>query len=210
MKTVQVNVYNYNELSDIAQQKAKSANYEAELDLEFDSFSSCATEKLLADYGIEAGVYYSLCYQQGDGLHFVTENILTEEIVRKLVEDYIEIGHKERAKELGKALLDLKIEIKTRHSTRHYEYASATDVEVPDAEEVIDTLKSELPEQFGSLPEKFLETDYNYFMNKLSILYLDICKTLETEGYMCYDNADKAAEEDVAEHLYYEDGSLYE
>ena len=83
MKQVSVTVYEYDELPAKVQEKLKNEATEFLINGNFEAFNEWAPEYLNSEYGIKAEIFYSLSYCQGDGLHFITDDFLTDKALEE-------------------------------------------------------------------------------------------------------------------------------
>lgn len=185
------NIYNFEELDEKAKEKVKEKMRETIINLRFMVLQDDLKEILFNDYKIEADVYYSLGYSQGDGLHFVTDNLLSDYVINEIKKELTATE-----KRMFSILLkNEEITAFTKHFNNFYEYASKYDVK---------------------LNCYFKESEYKNNLidkieNRIQNIYLSICNKLEKIGYNCYNVTD----EDVAEEIkankleFYDNGLIY-
>lgn len=201
MKEVIVKVYEFKELSDTAKQKLTQSCIEQIVDEHFEAFAEYLPEYMKETYGVaDAQFGYSLSYQQGDGLHFNTEQFLTEQVAKK-----IEEGLTTREQYIFTKARENGMKIRCKSSVHHYEYANINDVEVLDTADDADYLAEENADI--SLREATLL--FNKVEKLARNLYMDICKELEKSGYSQYNVSEEEVNERLDEVLYFEDGRIY-
>lgn len=199
MKKVLVTVYDFDELSKSCQEHIKEQIASELIDENFDVFNYFAKYDILADkYGIEGDVYYSLAYQQEDGLHFVTEDLLTPAIQKLILA-------KETEYPIQKLFDYFKLygyRVLIKHTNNRYEYASKSDVQFPDVDTTDFALEANISDS--------LAEDTCYFVeNAIRDIYLTICAELEKLGYKSYDVSDDDVLEFARSQQYYADGRIY-
>ena len=162
-------VYEYVELNDDAKQKAFEKVSEMIIDDRFEWLKADLEDELNYKWKIDdAEVFYSLSYSQGDGLHFITSDLLTTPVVEEV---------KKHLTEADASLFDMLLpdaSCYTKHDNNFYEYASKYDVRCEWCDE------DEYDADAISRIEKAIES-----------VYLSICNRLEKIGYDCYDVNDE-------------------
>lgn len=210
MKRVEVKVYEFNELSDPIKHKLMEREYESQVDVNFEVFGSNAEDDLANSLGIEAKVYYSLGYQQGDGLHFVTNRLLTTRF-REDVEAYLPT--KEAVTHFRELCATNEFSAKTRSSVNRYEYASARDVRFSLEDREFDaTDPCELIEYLSDLcglSRDEAKSSVLEIIRGIQQAYLNLCAQLEKRGYQCYDVPPEQLVESLSDFYYYPDGRVY-
>lgn len=195
MKQVSVTVYEYDELSERVQEKLKNDATEFLVNSNFEAFNEWGPEFLNEQYGIKAEIFYSLSYCQGDGLHFITDDFLTDKALEEFSKQP-EVVLDKRLVEILKKYRAEGYKVRTRHNGNHlYEYSTERDVEFDD------DFRMEL-----SIEE---EGVFSEAREALSKFYLSICKNLETCGYGQYEVDEDVLREELTSTLYYSDGRVY-
>lgn len=196
MKQVSVTVYEYGELPAKVQEKLKREATEFLIDGNFEAFNEWAPDYLNREYGINAQVYYSLSYCQGDGLHFITDDLLSDKFLEEFSKQPNVITNP-RFVRILKKYKEEGYKVRTRHNGNHlYEYSTARDVEVDD------DFESELSvDEFAA---------FEGACEQLSKFYLSICSNLEKCGYNQYDVDEEVLNGVLTDSLYYSDGRIYE
>lgn len=194
------NVYNYEELSKEAKEKAFKLLEEVIIDGRFSWLEEFLTDELREAYGIDGRISYDLSYSQGSGLSFDCDEFLTKKTI-----DILKEGLNEKESDI---LLKLWQEgsVNTKNGGR-YAYASGYQVYInEDMIEGIDPLKDITSEE-----DKKLFNAFHVVRVKIIKLYLSICGELEKQGYKVYE----VSEEDVIEDClnnditFFEDGRIF-
>ena len=194
MKTVKVNVYQFEELNDKAKDKVRSLYYEWS-DLE--QWNEDAKEQIESAGFVDPELIYSLSYCQGDGLSFKAAG-LTEEKQKEILCSLLGPGKEKRAQ----IIIDsgaLAIELKG--NSGHYAFSSRHDVD-------------------AYLDSYFNEDDHIYLYNLIcdfnDVLesdYINLCSQLEAQGYneIEYQQSDEYITEEVEanERFFTIDGELF-
>ena len=196
MKQVSVTVYEYDELPAKVQEKLKNEATEFLINSNFEAFNEWGPEYLNSEYGIKAEIFYSLSYCQGDGLHFITDDFLTDKALEEFSKQP-EVVLDKRLVEILKKYRAEGYKVRTRHNGNHlYEYSTARDVEFDDDfEEDLVKEEVEVYEKATQLFAKF---------------YLTICSNLEKCGYNQYEVDEEVLRDILTDSLYYSDGRIYE
>lgn len=165
MKTISINLYSFNELSEEAKQKAIDKWYEYE---DFPGFYNDLTESLKSKYPefLNPVLSYSLSYCQGDGLSFKADKYT------KLKELFIEVLGP--GKEKTAALLANNCTQILKGNTGRYCYASRSD---------IDLYLENYTSSINCTNTNNIDTVIEKVRIKLEDIYLSACKDIEKEGY---------------------------
>lgn len=185
MKTIEIQLYKFEELSEEAQQNAiekwRNDTY-ANGDSLFWFAESC--KDYLCDLGfINPDVQYSLSYSQGDGLSFSAEGYtrLKETFLKYLGEHHITIAN---------YLID-NCSLKIKGNTGHYCYAHRSDIdlyleisgnqETPLIDELIESVQRDITDE-----------------------YIAACRVLENDGYsqIEYEQSDEYITETLINNEY--------
>ena len=198
MKTIELNIYNFEELSEEAKQYAieKHRAYEYEHGEPLMFFSETYNEKF-SEAGFEGTeIQYSLSYSQGDGLSFSAENYDKLELL------YLEVLGKGKEK-TAKVLAENTV-VKLTGNTGHYCYAHTNQVDLY-FEHYTSAINCENIDNIESVQGQVL--------NKLTTIYMDLCKELEKIGYeqIEYYQSDEAIKETLIanEYEFLEDGKRF-
>ena len=194
MKTIEITLYKFNELSKDAQQNAIS-NYRANQWANGDNlyfFSENCTE-VLKDMGfINPTVQYSLSSSQGDGLSFSSDGYSK---LRDIVLGVLGAHHPKIAD-----FITNNISLTIKGNTGNYCYASRTDIDV------------ELG-FYGNNETPLINDAISMVQERLTDIYMDACKELEKDGYdeIEYEDSDEFISESLIANEYHftEDGELY-
>jgi hypothetical protein len=208
-------VYEYNELSKEAKEVAFKKIEESIVDNRFEFLSSDFQEDIYYQYGIVAKFYYDLSYNQGDGLSFVTDTLITlpfvavvkEELrLKKLPEDTID--------SVIQLMKDSKIEASTKITNHHYAYASKNQVTVTyrgfeDYHEL--TVEDIQSLKLNSKTEADIEGFFQVLEDCIAESYMKITFEYEKKGYDVYE----VSEEDIIDYCqsygitFYESGRIF-
>ena len=206
MKQVTINVYEYSELPAYIQEKLKNREIEYLVDENFANFNTLAPEELGERYGIDAKVYYSLAYQQGDGLHFHTANFFTEQVITEILKNFNSTKEEfQNIQKLANLLGSEEFGIPITGKSRHYEYCTPNDIDFPDEDDVEEAYRELYPADM-----EFNVKDCYAEIQKYAIqFYSTLCNELEVTGYESYDVTDEQLNESLNSRYYYEDGRYY-
>lgn len=196
MKTISVNLYSFDELSEAAKQvaieKRRQSKYECDYLLE--CFSDDATGKIIEAGFEDPKLSYSLNNCQGDGLSFKASNYDKE----KLIELFKKHLGPNKEKTIDLILDYLSIEIKG-NTGNHYCYASKNDIEL-----IFEYYNSEVPN---------IEDIIAAVESDLKDIYMNLCDELEKQGYeeIEYQFSDECITEDIQanEYEFTEEGHVY-
>lgn len=167
MKTIEVKIFEFRELSKEAQQKAIKKEMEhAYKFLSLDTFNDDATEQIKDAGFINPVLSYSLSCSQGDGLSFKADDF------NKLTELFIEVlgpGKEKTAK-----LLADNCSVSLKGNTGHYCYAKRDQIDlyIENYTSSINVTNTDRIDEVVSKALRLLEDKY-----------LDLCKKLEDQGY---------------------------
>lgn len=193
MKTIELNLYSFNELSESAKEKAISKWYEKE-DYPFlsEDIRNYIAEKLDTEKVIsEIELNYSLSYSQGDGLSFKCDFDF-----EKWLEKYDFQEFKKRA-----ILEQFSVKINANNGRYCYAHKDCVNMEYCTYKSYFSTDLSNLE----SLADSVLSdiTDY----------YLSICKEAQKYGYSVIEyrmnNTEFSDLCEVNDYLFYENGNMY-
>jgi len=194
MKTIEVKIFEFSELSPEAQQKAikNEMKYWYE-NLTLDTFNDDATEQIKDAGFINPVLSYSLSCSQGDGLSFKADKY------GKLVDLFIQVlgPGKERT---AKLLADSCAQV-FKGNTGHYSYAQKNQVDLylDECTNVTDT---------KNIDECIAEV-----LTLLEDIYMNLCKKLEDQGYreIEYLTSEECARENLEcnNFEFTEDGKIY-
>lgn len=198
MKTIELKLYKFEELSqeakDYAVDKQRDYEYEHGNPLEF--FSEVYNEKLLEAGFEETKIQYSLSYSQGDGLSFSAKYFTKLELL------YLEVLGK--GKEKTAKLLAENTEVRITGNTGHYCYAHTSQVDLY-FENYTSYINCENIDN--------IENVQGQVLNKLTTIYMNLCKELEDIGYkeIEYQQSDEAIQETIIanEYDFLEDGTQF-
>lgn len=192
-------VFNYEELSKEAKEKAFKLLEEVIVDGRFSWLEDYLMEDLNEFYGIDGRLSYDFSYSQGSGLSFACDSFLTEKTVKQLEE-----GLNEEEKEVLMQLWkDNAVKTKTHHRSA---FASGYQVEVDDDMiNNIDPYADMTPEK-----DKKLVKAFHVVRVKIINLYLSMCGRLEKEGYNVYNVSEKDVIEECKNNdiTFLKDGSI--
>lgn len=194
MKTIEIQLYKFAELSEDAQQVAindqRQSNYEDNQSLYlFNDY--CVDE--IRNFGFnEPKVNYSLSYSQGDGLNFSAKsyNDLTQMFINELG-----VHHSKMA-----AFIANNCIVEIKGNTGRYAYASKSDIDI-----YLNT--------YASIETPLIDQAIENVQSTLTEIYLDLCRKLENTGYteIEYQNSDEAIIETIESNDYNFtiDGKIY-
>lgn len=180
MKTVEITLYKFDELSDEAQQNAiqkwREDQYQNGDNL-FWFMDSC--KDYLKDTGfINPKIQYSLSYSQGDGLSFSADGYtrLKETFIKHLGEHHSNIAD---------YLCD-NVTLQIKGNTGHYCYASKSDIDL-------------YLEVYSSNNTPLVDDLIEVVMKDITDEYLTACRVLETNGYeqIEYEQSDEYIQETI-------------
>lgn len=199
MKDVKIKVYEFDELPELLQTKIKSSTADELVDMRFEAFSESIIQSLKDKYGVDGEFGYSLCYCQGDGLHFNTNQLLTgkvAEIIKKEIpsESYSILDY----------LVKEGIAVPTKSKVLHYEYASRRDVDFDDSDELVEQISEAL-----SITMNVAQSALNGIRIALTDLYMIICAEYEELGYAQYEMTEEDVIEECRNYYYYADGRIF-
>jgi hypothetical protein len=193
MKTIEIKLYNFAELSREAKQKAieawRNTTYETGDILHF--FSDTCDVAIKEAGFTDPKVQYSLNSCQGDGLSFYASDYNK---VEDLLNEVLGAGKSKTA-----SLLSDNYDIKISGNTgNHYCFASTSDIDI----------YLEHPEDTPHIDKVFAKV-----CEKLEGIYMDLCRELENNGYadIEYQLSDTAIIENIEanEYDFTEDGKSY-
>lgn len=217
--TVVYDVYNFDELSKEAQDKAKEKLSKWIIDSHFDVLSDELEDLLKEDYDIDGEVFYSLGYSQGDGLHFNSDDLMTAkfyDLMVKMVEDKsYDKDNKATIKQVIKVFYDhrsnLQVYAKHDHHNR-YQYASKRDINI----EVLDEDAFKDLEDIQAVKDwheggNAFKTAIDIFTSVVFLAYLKICKDYEAIGYDVYEVSDEDIKDLIEsnDYVFHSDGRIF-
>lgn len=177
MRTIQTTLYQFNELSEQAQQIAIENERNSEYNIYLDFFYDYCIEQI-KEKGFNGNIelQYSLNYNQGDGLSF------SAKYYDNLKDIFISILGDKKQKTIDLILENCILEIKGNRG--HYYYASRKDINL-------------------ELNNYYLKSTTNLDIliskveTKLTDIYIELCKQLQNEGYseIEYQNSDEYIKE---------------
>ncbi len=193
MRTIELNLYSINELSEAAKQKAIE-KYRGNMDYFMDFFNEYCNEQLTEAGFEETELRYSLSYSQGDGLSFSAKNYC------KLYELFLEVLGK--GKERTAKLLSENCTIKIKNEGR-YCFASKSDIDL-----YIENYTSSI----NVLNTNNIDNIVSKVLSKLESIYIDLCTKLKNEGYeeIEYQTSEEAIIEifEANEYTFEADGTM--
>jgi hypothetical protein len=190
MKTIEIELYKFTELSDHA--KNVAIEKERDHEIEFDLFSDFCHEKI-SENGFKGNIklQYSLSYSQGDGLSFSCDYF------DNLNALFIEILGTEKQKTIDFIINNCSLKINGNNG--YYCYSSRNDIFL------------EFDDYKGNC--YLIHETVSKVESKLKDLYIDLCKELENKGYseIEYQYSDEYITETLIENDYYFtiDGLIY-
>jgi len=197
MRTIEVKLYKFEELSPEAQAKAiKKETERAYNNLELWGFNEDATMQIEGEGFENPALSYSLGYRQGDGLSFKADRYT------KLTEIFIKILGP--GKEKTAQLLADNCTQNLTGNRGHYCYAKRDQVDL-----YIDNLTSSI----NVVNTNNIDAVVNKALTMLEDIYMDLCKKLEKQGYdeIEYLTSEECAKETLIanEVEFTENGSIY-
>lgn len=197
MKTIEIKLYKFNELSEQAQKIAieKEQKYQYEnSDLLF-MFNEDIVEQAKKKGFVNPKFQYSLNNCQGDGLSFSFEKY---EHLKDLF-----IKHLGKGKEKTAQLLEDNCTLKASGNNGHYCYASKSDVDL-----YLENYTSAINTNCENI-----NSVVSLVLSELENIYIDFCKQLEKKGYaeIDYLTSCNTCKENLIANYYdfTEDGSIY-
>lgn len=192
MKTIELTLYKFDELSDESKQNAIETQRNSDYNIYLDSFDDDAHEQIIdAGFRGKIKLQYSLSYCQGDGLSFSCDYF------DKLNDLFIEILGEGKQKTIDCLINNCSFVLK---SNNQYCFASKNDLDF-----YLDNYYVKSQSNIDLVVEKVRE--------KLENLYIDLCKSLEKQGYneIDYQNSDEYISEMLISNDYdfTENGVIY-
>jgi hypothetical protein len=195
MKTISINLYSFDELSEAAKQYAIEKQKLFKQDWDYlDSFTESANDQIFEAGFSETKIQYILSCSKGDGLSFSSkrfDNDKLKELFRK------HLGPN-KEKTINEILNYCTFKL-TGNNGNHYCYASKNDLTFE-----FDDYKAN---------KVNIHTIVSYIETDLQNIYLDLCKELEGQGYeeIEYQFSDECIIEDIqeSEHEFTEEGNIY-
>jgi len=193
MKTIEISLYKFEELSEAAKISAIETERNSEYNVHLDFFNDDAKEQIYAaGFKGNVSLSYSLSYCQGDGLSFNCDYF------DKLNDLFIEILGEGKQKTIDCIINNCAFVLKNNNN--HYCYASKSDLDF-----YLDNYYVKNQTNIDLVIEKVRE--------KLEDLYIDLCKDLENQGYkeIEYQQSDECIIENLISNDYdfTENGQLY-
>jgi hypothetical protein len=221
MKTItkEYKVYNYKELNETAKDRVREYLEDGIIEARFDWLKTEIEDTIKEYYNIEAKVFYSLTYSQGDGLHFETDDLFTKEFYNLMLQVIDETNWSNDDKRLATLIIsvfndyksNLQVYSKHDHYNR-YAYASKRDinVEVLDEDAFEDLIDIKAIKDWHDNGNAF-KTAIDLFTGVVSRAYLKICKDFEKIGYEVYNVSEKDIIEEATanEWQFLQDGSVF-
>jgi len=198
MKTITVNLYEFNELNKEAKKKAIEdwRKYSQETGDYLFCFNDQCTEKAEEKGFFETKFQWSLSWSQGDGLSFSAKKYNNLESL------FLEILGK--GKEKTSKLLAENCTIIIKGNNGHYCFASKSDIDL-----YIENYNSSINCVNINNIDKVIEK----VLHKLEDIYINLCKELEKYGYddIKYQDSDEAIIETIQcnEYDFTENGEIY-
>ena len=165
MKTIEINLYSYDELSNEAKQCALREWNKNNTELLYD-FKDYCKEVLKEEGFIDTKVSYSLSYCQGDGLCFSARKY------NKLENLFNEVLGPNKEK-TAKLLTENCVQV-FKGNNGHYSYAAKSDV---------DLYLENNTSSINVTNTNNIDSIISEVLSKLEDIYIDICKQLENTGY---------------------------
>ncbi len=193
MKTIEIQLYKFNELSEEGKQNAIEKERNREDYYFLDMFSDDANEKI-SEAGFKGNVklQYSLSYSQGDGLSFCADYF------DKLNDLFTEVLGPRKQKTIDCLINNISFSLKGNNG--RYCYASKSDLDL------------ELDNYYVK-SQTNIDLVINKVREKLEDLYMDLCKELEKNGYseIEFQDSDECISENLISNDYdfTEDGKMY-
>ena len=169
MKTIELKIYNFNELSNEAKNKAitKQREYEYKWGEPLYFFKDTCKDKIEKAGFEDIIIEYSLNNSQGDGLSFSAGNYNKLELL------YLDILGK--GKEKTAKLLAENTTIQLTGNRGNYTYAHSNQV---------DLYFENQTSSINCIDISNIEDIQGQVLNKLSTIYMGLCGELEKEGYL--------------------------
>jgi hypothetical protein len=162
MKTIEIQLYKFDELSDEAKQNAIEMQRNNEYNIDLDFFKDDAKEQIdNAGFKGNVSLSYSLSYCQGDGLSFNCDYF------DKLNNLFIEVLGERKQKTIDCIINELAFSLD--NNSNRYCFASKSDLDL--------TLEN-YNRNYNNI-----ESVVSKVREKLEDLYMDLCKDLENKGY---------------------------
>lgn len=189
MRTIETTVYEFDELSEKAQEKALEKFYDINIDYDWYEFSIDDFVSILNTIGIDCTVkdiQFSGFYSQGDGLSFTGHYSYSKGAYKKIVDEF------PRWTELHKDVQALQ-DIQSRHFYRisgdiyrigHF-YSHENTVKFGYSH-YSDEVESELTEIFRDIMQEFyrhLEKEYEYLTSREAIIETIKCNEYEFDEF---------------------------
>lgn len=194
MKTIEITLYKFNELSEEAKQYAIQKSRE---DAYNDGdglywFSENCEERLMQQGFISPKVQYRLSYSQGDGLSFSAESYTG-------LLDLFKKHTGEQHPAIAQYLYD-NCHLSIKGNTGHYCYASKSDIDL-------------YLEVYGNNDTPRIDDIIEAVQSELTDIYLSACSELENDGYaqIEYEDSDEYIIErlEANEYDFTEKGEMY-
>ncbi len=162
MRTIEVKLYQFEELSPEAQKRAinRQLNWEIEYGEPFEGFELYCEEKAEERGFNDIKLQYSLSNRQGDGLSFAAESIDFKKFIAETIPN---------CKKSVSNILQYYTTYKITGNAGRYCYASNSDVEFE-----FDNYTKEYPN---------IQTLVDLIGNNVKHEYMSLCEELEKEGY---------------------------
>lgn len=163
--TKKYKVYNYNELSENAKENVQQMFSMNDADFETELLGDDFQEQLKENhpYFTDAKFQWSLGCCQGDGLSFSCQIDLGE---------YLKVHHKDMKTSVYDALCDIVYNLHSDGNNGHYCFASESDIDYD--------------YNYGE-EHKRLDALLNNIVDVMRVLYINICKDFEEQGYKAYE-----------------------
>lgn len=193
MKTIEISLYKFDELSDEAKQNAIETERNSEFNVYLGMFNDDAIRQI-QDAGFKGNVklQYSLSYSQGDGLSFSCDYF------DKLNDLFVEVLGEGKQKTIDCIINNLSFE--SKGNTARYCYASRNDINL------------ELDNYYVKSSTN-IDNVISQVETKIKDLYIDLCNDLEKQGYneIEYQQSDECIIENLISNDYdfTEEGKLY-
>lgn len=184
MKTIEIKLYKFDELSEAAQQTAIEKERNNEYNVYLDFFNDNAKEQINnAGFKGNLTLQYSLSYCQGDGLSF------SADYFDKMNDLFIEVLGPGKQKTIDCLINNLSFNLKGNNG--HYCYAAKSDLDLE-----LDNYYVKSQTNIDLVIDKVRE--------KLEDLYMDLCSYLESQGYkeIEYQNSDECISENLISNDY--------
>ena len=187
-RTIEVELYRYDELSQSAKEKVKEWLIETQ---DPEIFSQDVREDLHNRFGFSLSPEYSLCYCQGDGLCLNGMLYLSDFTNKEELKTMMLKGLKGFQRSMALELAD-KVEFRNRNN--HYSYASRSQVTVHPA--------------YYALTDK-QEAIVAKVEENIADWYMKLCAEYERQGYAYFYEMSDEYVRDICianDYLFYEDG----